>query len=362
MNLNDREWKSFKIQELFDVSKGIYLHRDNIKRGPIPYVSAKANNNGIIDFIGNDSLFEKNKITIEKVKFSAFYQNYKFYCSHDVSVLDNKNINRYTALFICTMLKKQGTKYSYGRQAQMNVVKRESVFLPIDSKGKPDYIFMTNYIKEIHELKKSRYLGYCSKILNSIEIEDIPSLENKEWREFFVTDLFTEIKRGKRLIREKQIEGNVPYVSSSAINNGVDAFIGNEENVRKFQNCLSLANSGSVGACFYEPFLFIASDHITHLKNKEYDKNIYIFIATIISRISGKYNFNREINDNRISREKILLPVNEKFEPDFKYMRQYINNILYKKINQYIKYINRDNYFSNELMVAEDGEEYKISK
>lgn len=360
MKLKDREWKAFKIQEIFDVSKGIYLHRDNIKEGDIPYVSAKANNNGIIDFIGNDKLFSANKITIEKVKFSSFYQNYEFYCSHDVSVLDNKNIDRYTALFICTMLKKQGNKYSYGRQAQMNVVKRESVFLPVNIDEEPDYEFMREYIKEIQQRKKEQYLNYCSKILNEFKTSEIPELEEKNWNEFFIVDLFPSIQRGKRLIREKQIEGNIPYVSSSGVNNAVDAFIGNKDNVRKFRKCLSLANSGSVGSCFYEPFTFIASDHITHLKNDKYNKYIYMFLSTIISRIGEKYNFNREINDNRISREKIFLPINEKGEPDFEYMEQYVKNILYNKIDEYKRYMTKDEKI--ELMVAEEVESYIINK
>lgn len=35
------------------------------------------------------------------------------------------------------------------------------------------------------------------------------------------------------------------------------------------------------------------------------------------NRWSQKYNFNREINDLRISREKISLPVNNNGEPDY---------------------------------------------
>ncbi len=44
----------------------------------------------------------------------------------------------------------------------------------------------------------------------------------------------------------------MPYISSTAINNGIDNFISNKKKVRVFSNCLSIANSGSVGACFYQ--------------------------------------------------------------------------------------------------------------
>tara|TARA_B110000977_G_scaffold80356_1_gene107602 strand:- start:335 stop:721 length:387 start_codon:yes stop_codon:yes gene_type:complete len=104
-------------------------------------------------------------------------------------------------------------------------------------------------------------------------------------------------------------------------------FLSNEENIRVFSNCITIANSGSVGASFFHPYSFVASDHVTHLKNGEFSKYIYLFIASIANRYSEKYNFNREINDTRLSREKIILPVTSQGKPDYQYMEQYIKNI-----------------------------------
>lgn len=132
--------------------------------------------------------------------------------------------------------------------------------------------------------------------------------------------------------------GSIPYVSSSALNNGVDNFVSNDKGVRKFSDCLSLANSGSVGSTFYEPFEFVASDHITHLKSDKFNKYHYLFLATMTSRLSQKYNFNREINDKRISREIVLLPVTSDNKPDYDYMEKYSRNLLRNKIQSYIDY------------------------
>lgn len=159
-----------------------------------------------------------------------------------------------------------------------------------------------------------------------------------EWREFYIKDIFPTIQRGKRLVREKQSAGNTPYVSSSALNNGVDYFVSNSENIRRFANCISLANSGSVGSCFYEPFEFIASDHVTHLKNPKLNKWHYLFIATIMKRLSAKYNFNREISDSRISREKVLLPICQNGEIDYRFMETFSKSIANSRCNDYLKY------------------------
>lgn len=120
-------------------------------------------------------------------------------------------------------------------------------------------------------------------------------------------------------------------MSSTAFNNGVDGFIGNDGGVRIFDNCLTLANSGSVGFSFFHQYDFVASDHVTKLKREGLDKYAYLFMVPIINRLSEKYSFNREINDDRIKREKLILPVNEQGEIDFAFMSSFM-----KKIEQYI--------------------------
>ena len=108
------------------------------------------------------------------------------------------------------------------------------------------------------------------------------------------------------------------------MNNGVDNFISNNGSVRAFGNCITIANSGSVGQAFYHPYDFVASDHVTELKNENLSRHMYMFLLPIISRLSEKYNFNHEINDVRIRREKILLPATTEGEPDWAFMEKYI--------------------------------------
>ncbi|MBQ6759073.1 MAG: restriction endonuclease subunit S [Selenomonadaceae bacterium] len=145
------------------------------------------------------------------------------------------------------------------------------------------------------------------------------------------------IQRGKRLKTADHIQGDVPYISSSAQSNGVDDFIGNSENVRKFKDCLTIANSGSVGKSFYHSYEFIASDHVTALSAPNLNKYHYLFLSKQLERLQEKYNFNREITDTRIRKEKLMLPVNAAGEPDFDYMAAFIKRL---KAAQYRKYLN----------------------
>lgn len=172
-------------------------------------------------------------------------------------------------------------------------------------------------------------------------------LNERAWSEFDIHIVFQIIRRGKRLKTADHIEGNTPYVSSSAMNNGIDAFIGNNKHIRKYENCITLANSGSVGTTFYHCYAFIASDHVTSLQSNKLNKYSYLFVATMISRLAEKYCFNREINDLRLNREKILLPIDDCGHIDYAFMEEYIREREKYLIGQYMKHI--DTYIKDRI-------------
>ena len=66
-------------------------------------------------------------------------------------------------------------------------------------------------------------------------------LSDREWKDFAAPYVFQNIQRGKRLKKADHILGIVPYVSSTANNNGVDAYIEATKGTRVFENCISLA-------------------------------------------------------------------------------------------------------------------------
>jgi hypothetical protein len=63
-----------------------------------------------------------------------------------------------------------------------------------------------------------------------------------------------------------------------------------------------------------------------------------LFLAPVVSRLAEKYSFNREINDTRINKEIILLPVCDCGKPDWAYMEQYAKAVTYQQLNEYLNY------------------------
>ena len=331
MNLNDRNWKSFYIYSIFNHERGKRQTKASRQKGNIPYYSASQSNNGLSDFISNPKFVINTNAIIYTTFGDAYYVEKNFSTSDEITILTSPNLNKYNGLFICNCLKQNKKKYSFGRKAFSNKISKDKILLPVTADGNPDWSFMEEYIKENLLLKKDKYNDFVNNYLMHLTYKEIAPLHSKEWKEFYLTDIFPSIQRGKRLTKAQQLPGDIPYISSTALRNGLDSFIGNTRNTRNFCDCITLANSGSVGSSFYQPFEFIASDHVTHLKNETMNKYIYLFIASLLNRLSCKYNFNREINDTRISREKIILPITEQGTPDYPYMEQYIKNILLKK-------------------------------
>ena len=56
-------------------------------------------------------------------------------------------MNKYSALFITTMMKKNQYKFKFDRKAFYNKFQNEIIKLPVTKDGTPDWLFMENYIK-----------------------------------------------------------------------------------------------------------------------------------------------------------------------------------------------------------------------
>lgn len=344
LKLSDREWKQFKLASIFKIENCKCSKVSGLQKGTTPYVGATNRNNGVMSFVKADKkLITKGNCLafICDGEGSVGYSVYKsedFIGSTTVKVGRNENLNKYNATFITTIADTVRSKYNFGFKRNETHLKNEILMLPANKKGEPDFEFMEAFMKQKEQEKFQEYNDYISQRIKALkDFKSVEPIEEKKWAEFFLKDIFKEIQRGKRLKKAEHQKGKMPYVSSTGSNNGVDGYVGNKEKVRIFSNCLTIANSGSVGACFYQPFKFVASDHVTKLKNDNFNEYTYKFISSLVSRLGIKYSFNREMNDTRIKKEKILLPTNDQNEPDYDYMENYMKQLEYKKLNEYLR-------------------------
>ena len=350
LSLNDVEWKEFFIggnEGIFEIestSSGIDKNKLNHEGGKVPYITRSDINNGINMFISDNQNLKYNQddgnvITIGLDTQTVFYQQNGFYTGQNIQVLSCETLSKEVAMFIIPLLKIQMQKFNWGGNgATLTRLKRTRILLPIDKYDNPNWQFMENYIKQEQKDIAQKVIDYYEQKIIETGF-DLVGLEDVEWKSFSFDEIFRKIQRGKRLKKADHIDGKTPYVSSTSLNNGVDGFIGNEDKVRKFEGNLTLANSGSVGSCFYQDYEYIASDHVTSLTLENADKYIYLFMSTIIKRLEDKYSFNREINDKRIRREKIILPIDKFGKPNWDYMNKFMQKIEAEKLEKALEYI-----------------------
>ena len=275
MNLNISSWGNFKISELFPVLQNGKANQGMLSDGyDCFYVGAKKDDNGVMLHCAYDSaLIQKGNciIFICNGQGSVGYANYMdvdFIGSTDIVAGYNKMLNQYNGLFIATVLCQERPKYSFGRKWKTHL-KDTVIKLPQTIEGFPDWDFMEKYIKSLSH-----------KPLTTQNRSSQHPLNIDSWQEFCLGDLF-EIKKGKRLTSDDQIEGNIPYIGAIDSNNGVANYIG-QEAIHE-GNTISLSYNGSVGEAFYQPKPFWATDDVNVLYFKDenginFNKYIALFI------------------------------------------------------------------------------------
>ena len=165
----------------------------------------------------------------------------------------------------------------------------------------------------------------------------LPALNEKEWKEFYLRDIFT-IRPGKRLTKSNMKSGTMPFIGASDSNNGVTAFVSNT-NVSKDSNVLGVNYNGSVVENFYHPYTCIFSDDVKRFALREHNGNeyIYLFMKTVILQQKCKYAYGYKFNEERMQKQMILLPTKANGQPDYDYMEQYAKQLFSSLKLQYLQ-------------------------
>mgnify|MGYP000560775649 CR=1 FL=1 len=168
--------------------------------------------------------------------------------------------------------------------------------------------------------------------------QNVVPLQEKTWKEYVIQDIFN-ILPGKRLESKNMKPGIMPFIGASETNNGITNFVSNS-NQSKDKNVLGVNYNGSVCFAFYHQYECIFSDDVKrfHLKNINDKKEILLFFSTLIHLQKTKFNYGYKFNQSRMNRQKIVLPIKEDNSPDYQYMEQYIENLIYSKYHTYLEY------------------------
>ena len=362
--LSEKEWREFDFSDVFDIKKGFYNKKpDGGGEGTIPFLGATDSNNGVTRFLTMQEIENSSKTgdmhnsSIDKKLFTghaiavtnngsvghAYYQETPFTCSHDINPLylrDHK-LSRDEADFLIKVIEEQGKLFQYARKWRPIRMVKSKIMLPVDDKGEPDYDYMAQYASEIRRRMLMRYKNFITGKLSQLEHKEIPALDEKKWSQFRLGDLF-EVSRPSARNKDDYKVGDIPFVASGAMNNGVMKCCKMKvEEKLDSGNCITV--SPVDGSSFYQPMDFLgrggAGSSILILRDNGLNLFSGEFMARVIQQTCSKYNYGHMGNKDSIKREHIMLPVTDTGKPDYDYMAQYAKNMMLRKYEQYLTFI-----------------------
>lgn len=329
----------FSIQS---TNSGIDKNKLDLKDGHIPYITRSDLNNGMDMFITEQPLRYKvdegNVITIGLDTQTVFYQPTSFYTGQNIQIIRHAKLDRYNALFLCVAIKKLVEKFSWGSYgATLTRLRKGCIYLPATSKGEIDFAFMSAFMKDVeHNILNTTLKVYKDRInVNK------PQMGGVKWKNFLLTDLFPTLVAGKSkgLNHIKKVERGVSYLGATNQNNGVLCFVERDIEAIQKGNCIAFIRNGegSMGYSVYKAEDFIATSDMTLGYNDHLNKYVGTFITTIADRVRGKYNFGYKRSANRLAKEIITLPIDDKGNPNWEYMENYMRCIESEQILGYLK-------------------------
>lgn len=164
-------------------------------------------------------------------------------------------------------------------------------------------------INELHiDLIRNEYY----KKLNMIMNKDNNNIKLKKYKTYKLFDLF-DIEKNTEKMLIKNIsdnKGNIPYISSSGLNNGIVGYVKNYTHVG---NCITIAKNGTVGTCFYQTTNFTNCNDVIVIRYKEELTEYFaLYICRILeNKLKLNYSYSRKLNMKRLNKITINLPIKD---------------------------------------------------
>ena len=310
------------IKSLFDVEYGVNLELINLETvecrnsTSINFVSRTDKNNGVSAFVKKMDSVAPNPANSISVAgggsvLATFFHQEEYYSGRDIYILIPKiNFSISEMLFYAFCIRKNKYRYNYGRQANKTL---KDILVP----EKIPETWSNLKIEDLNTLNKAPIINNKTKGMD---------LDNWCW--FNLVDIFDVSASRDKLSDELTEGGNTPYITSSAINNGVTSFF--EEPPTNKAGTITANRGGSVGYFFYQPVDYLATPVDVRILTPKFKINTYIglFLKTILQLEKYRYNFSRKMGTDRLNQFKIRLP-SKKGSPDFEFMENYIKSLPY---------------------------------
>ena len=175
-------------------------------------------------------------------------------------------------------------------------------------------------------------------------------IDTSNWVWFQYKQIFTiKTLKGNNILNS--LDGVVPFVSASAINNGITTYVESEDYEKGGK--ITVARNGSVCSAFYQSQDFCASpDDIRVFELKDHSINPYIaiFLCTLIEKEKYRYTYGRKFGTKRMQEQLIKLPVNNDGNPDWNWIEKFMKDTIVSQLPKHSKAVWKGDYNINPVL------------
>lgn len=150
-------------------------------------------------------------------------------------------------------------------------------------------------------------------------------IDTSAWKAFRVGDLFDCETTLGIPSKNDLTDGDISYVTRSAVDNGLSGHCGNLDSVN-VGCCITIGAEGFVA--FWQPDDFVAGNKVYALRHSGLNELSALFVCAALNVLSSEYSFSNARILDSIKQEVILLPATPDGEPDWAYMEQYMKDVM----------------------------------
>ncbi|MDE6745166.1 MAG: restriction endonuclease subunit S, partial [Oscillospiraceae bacterium] len=179
-------------------------------------------------------------------------------------------------------------------------------------------------------------------------------LRTVKWGEFKYKEVFNKIEQGRRLKKDDQIEGTIPFVMSGTTNAGVVNYISNPV-------ALFLKNAITIdifGNTFYRNYAFGAGDDTGVYWNDEivYSSNAMRFFAVAMQKsMIGKFSYGKKLRSSQSENFTMRLPITIDGKINFEFMESFIAELEAERVAELEAYLTVSGLDNYELSDEEEN-------
>ena len=171
-HFNELKWKECRIGDLFDILTSKKRFDANkikiLNEGKYPYIVRTSLNNGIKGYLNESEEFlnDENTISFGQDTATMFYQSKPYFTGDKIKIVKYKNglFNKINALYFLTVMNKSFVNFSWGSSSfNVDIIKDQTIMLPVTSDGSPDYAFMEAFISAVQKLVIKDVVLYADK-------------------------------------------------------------------------------------------------------------------------------------------------------------------------------------------------------